>query len=270
MTVQAKPAAIRPTSSSSIATFTAKPFIAKAIVEEKQDHEIDPLDLPPPPPDMLAELEGSDKPDKESIRKPDPVRDFFDFLDEQEGKKLPGKLKSPFLQRGNTGSPSPNSSPNLNQFRSSGAPLDHQIAVAAAAAAQRNSSSNSPKMLNRNSVNSLPAQQQQQKLSPRPLLTTDFDALPEITSNNNNKTTITSSHQQPLINDNNNRQHPHYEQEVIQGEDQVWICRKCVAPIEAGQVAIFAERAGSDKCWHPQCFTCSICQVFTPLDDSCL
>lgn len=303
LTVSAKPATVRPSPTTSVLNFAApKPFIKVPIKEEP---EMDPMDLPPPPPDMLAGLEGDNKqPDKESIRKPDPVKDFFDFLDEQEGKKLPGRLKSPFLQRsadaGPTGktfnasarpfTPSPNSSPNLNQKRSSGAPLDHQIAAAAAAAAQRNSST-----MNRNSAPALPVQQ-------RPLLTTDFDALPEITNNNYQSSDRHTSSTAPLhhsINDNNNRQqqqleprqpspspaqhqlqpplHPHYEQEVIQGEDQVWICRKCVQPIEAGQVAIFAERAGSDKCWHPQCFTCSICQVssfhsisFAPVDDSWL
>jgi len=306
MTVTAKPATVRPSSTSSIPNFIApKPFVKVPIREEEP--EMDPMDLPPPPPDMLAGLEGDNKqPDKESIRKPDPVRDFFDFLDEQEGKKLPGRLKSPFLQRpadaGPTGktfnasarpfTPSPNSSPNLNQKRSSGAPLDHQIAAAAAAAAaQRNSS---PKTMNRNSAPALPAPSAIPKQQQRPLLTTDFDALPEITNNNNQSSDSNSRYTPstaPLlypINDNNNRQqqqqqqqqelrqpsppaqqdqqlqpplHPHYEQEVIQGEDQVWMCRKCVQPIEAGQVAIFAERAGSDKCWHPQCFTCSICHV---------
>ena len=26
-----------------------------------------------------------------------------------------------------------------------------------------------------------------------------------------------------------------------------------------GEVAVFAERAGQDKCWHAACFTCSEC-----------
>ena len=26
-----------------------------------------------------------------------------------------------------------------------------------------------------------------------------------------------------------------------------------------GEVAIFAEKAGKDKCWHPNCFVCNTC-----------
>lgn len=26
-----------------------------------------------------------------------------------------------------------------------------------------------------------------------------------------------------------------------------------------GEVAIFAEKAGKDKCWHPNCFVCDTC-----------
>ena len=29
--------------------------------------------------------------------------------------------------------------------------------------------------------------------------------------------------------------------------------------LKAGDVAVFADRAGSSKCWHPACFTCSDC-----------
>ena len=27
-----------------------------------------------------------------------------------------------------------------------------------------------------------------------------------------------------------------------------------------GEVAIFAEKAGKDKCWHPNCFVCDTCE----------
>jgi len=41
--------------------------------------------------------------------------------------------------------------------------------------------------------------------------------------------------------------------------EKIWLCQNCTQPIRGGEVAIFAERAGSDKCWHPNCFSCSIC-----------
>ena len=30
-------------------------------------------------------------------------------------------------------------------------------------------------------------------------------------------------------------------------------------PLKAGDVGVFADRAGPNKCWHPACFTCSDC-----------
>ena len=36
-------------------------------------------------------------------------------------------------------------------------------------------------------------------------------------------------------------------------------CEKCAKPLVPGDVAVFAARAGSDICWHPQCFVCKTC-----------
>lgn len=36
-------------------------------------------------------------------------------------------------------------------------------------------------------------------------------------------------------------------------------CEKCAEPLVPGDVAVFAARAGSDICWHPQCFVCKKC-----------
>lgn len=38
-----------------------------------------------------------------------------------------------------------------------------------------------------------------------------------------------------------------------------WKCEKCNEYLAVGDVAIFAEKAGKDKCWHPQCFVCQTC-----------
>uniref|UniRef100_A0A8C5MLV4 Prickle planar cell polarity protein 3 n=1 Tax=Leptobrachium leishanense TaxID=445787 RepID=A0A8C5MLV4_9ANUR len=37
------------------------------------------------------------------------------------------------------------------------------------------------------------------------------------------------------------------------------VCQKCGHQISAGDVAVFASRAGLGSCWHPQCFTCACC-----------
>ena len=37
------------------------------------------------------------------------------------------------------------------------------------------------------------------------------------------------------------------------------MCGGCGEEMRAGQVAIFAERAGEDTCWHPDCFSCWEC-----------
>ncbi|XP_066934592.1 testin-like isoform X1 [Clytia hemisphaerica] len=39
-----------------------------------------------------------------------------------------------------------------------------------------------------------------------------------------------------------------------------WKCEKCGENLMIGEVAIFAEKAGKDKCWHPNCFVCDTCQ----------
>eukprot|EP00112_Aurelia_sp_Birch-Aquarium-sp1_P023835 Seg727.2 transcript_id=Seg727.2/GoldUCD/mRNA.D3Y31 product="Prickle-like protein 1" protein_id=Seg727.2/GoldUCD/D3Y31 len=40
---------------------------------------------------------------------------------------------------------------------------------------------------------------------------------------------------------------------------KVWDCANCDEKLKGGDVAIFAERAGPDKCWHPECFVCFTC-----------
>lgn len=37
------------------------------------------------------------------------------------------------------------------------------------------------------------------------------------------------------------------------------ICQQCNRPISGGDIAVFASRAGSGCCWHPQCFQCASC-----------
>nr|CAD7459412.1 unnamed protein product [Timema tahoe] len=37
-------------------------------------------------------------------------------------------------------------------------------------------------------------------------------------------------------------------------------CQECAQPVHSGEVAIFAERAGENAMWHPQCFTCHTCK----------
>ena len=43
------------------------------------------------------------------------------------------------------------------------------------------------------------------------------------------------------------------------GSGQGWSCSGCEAAMLPGQPAVFAERAGADRCWHPACFSCSQC-----------
>ena len=40
---------------------------------------------------------------------------------------------------------------------------------------------------------------------------------------------------------------------------QVWSCAGCGGRMLPGEVAVFAERAGEDTCWHPDCFACCEC-----------
>lgn len=271
---------------------------------------------PPPPPEPTVESIESENPIQLASgnqRKEDPVRDFFDFLDEQEGKKLPGKLKSPFLHQAAASGQfnaaarpfgvSPVASPNLSQRN----PINVPSALSAnAPVASRGSS---PRLDSRRD-GTVPSPMNGNQPTRR-LLTTDFDYTPESSvakSNNNNNNPSQSI--MPICNNNNNNQSPimdrhtsaqrpnqsiqqgtkpppppppqekyvtgqipssssiaaaanqaNYQQEVIQESEQHWSCRKCCQPIQTGTVAIFAERAGSDKCWHPQCFVCSICHV---------
>ncbi|XP_077992769.1 testin-like isoform X2 [Glandiceps talaboti] len=39
-----------------------------------------------------------------------------------------------------------------------------------------------------------------------------------------------------------------------------WQCVQCGEQLTGGDVAVFAERAGPDKCWHPACFRCDTCK----------
>lgn len=272
--------------------------------------------LPPPPPPLQLTMESDDSLDVPRNRRQDPVMDFFDFLDEQEGKKLPGKLKSPFLHPAaasgslnTTARPFgvlPGTSPKLNQRNKTGLPSSADVA----AVAGTGSRGSSPRLGARDAIHipptagSLPNNNQ----ASRRLLTTDFDYFPDevSTSNNNNNQVpiiqnINNNNPSPLTNrrpsaqqhpskhqhpssvqekgknekDNNKyvtsqiplapvQQTDNIQQEIVFQDPEAqnaWSCRKCSQPIEAGTVAIFAERAGSDKCWHPQCFVCSICHV---------
>jgi len=38
-----------------------------------------------------------------------------------------------------------------------------------------------------------------------------------------------------------------------------WYCSGCNIPMFPGEIAVFAERAGRNKCWHPACFSCNKC-----------
>ena len=40
---------------------------------------------------------------------------------------------------------------------------------------------------------------------------------------------------------------------------QGWTCSGCGESMFPGDIAIFAERAGHEKCWHPSCFSCNHC-----------
>ncbi|XP_061679626.1 testin [Syngnathoides biaculeatus] len=41
---------------------------------------------------------------------------------------------------------------------------------------------------------------------------------------------------------------------------QSFSCRHCAQPMLVGDPAVYAERAGYDKLWHPACFVCCTCQ----------
>ncbi|XP_023664693.1 testin [Paramormyrops kingsleyae] len=40
---------------------------------------------------------------------------------------------------------------------------------------------------------------------------------------------------------------------------QAFSCHHCQQPMRQGEPAVYAERAGYDKLWHPACFVCSVC-----------
>jgi len=42
-------------------------------------------------------------------------------------------------------------------------------------------------------------------------------------------------------------------------EGRRWNCYRCAGSLNPGEVAVFASRAGEDKCWHPGCFVCATC-----------
>lgn len=44
------------------------------------------------------------------------------------------------------------------------------------------------------------------------------------------------------------------------GHKSKYSCQGCNLPMNVGDVAIFCERAGNDKCWHPACFSCYTCK----------
>lgn len=227
----------------------------------------------PPPPAPQSEVVLGERP------KFDPVREFFDFLDEQDGKKLPGKLRSPFLhQEAAAGNFNAAPRPYHEQRRDPGASTQRWSPV--------NSPLSSKKIPQRPSGaagggrggssqpihQSTPPQTRLNQSGTRQLLTTDFDYVPvddnRINNNppaaplNNNPPSKQAS--SPLQKVKETPQGPvRYEQEIFELPEQQWHCHKCRLPVQPGTVAVFAERAGSDTCWHPQCFCCSICNVST-------
>lgn len=44
------------------------------------------------------------------------------------------------------------------------------------------------------------------------------------------------------------------------GQQQTFTCNHCQQPMARGEPAVYAERAGYDKLWHPACFVCCTCQ----------
>ncbi|XP_033823725.1 testin [Periophthalmus magnuspinnatus] len=44
------------------------------------------------------------------------------------------------------------------------------------------------------------------------------------------------------------------------GGQQNFTCHQCRGPMRVGDPAVYAERAGYDKMWHPACFVCVTCQ----------
>ena len=229
-----------------------------------------PFDFPPPPPELLEPLESPGKPmppppefveSPEKVPPPpasnppqsrDPLFGFLDFLDDdKEAKKLPGRIKSPFLS-GNkfNSSPKPfSASPTADTFRQpkvpAGSPQFRPPGI-----------SNGPKRLLTTDLDNdpLPSRSPPAPLAP-PAHVYTIQMQPDSTKDhpasvNNNKSPI------PPVKDVSGS-----EKLIILEVEKVWLCQNCTEPVKAGEVAIFAERAGSDRCWHPQCFCCTICNV---------
>lgn len=282
-----------------IANFiTAKPFQAPRAsppppMEEERDEEFPPpppefVNLPPPPPELLQE-EAEQETDLEAEVLHREMRSFMDFLEDKEhGKRAttPARVKSPFIT-------------SASQFNSSPKPYGSPSAPPGSSGS---SGSSSPRMQRFGS----------QSPQTRRLLLTDIDMIPESAKNNNHahhtalnnnefpvipRTNFQHSHPHsistgpppappaPVVLQQQLDQHPHHlhhhPQEVQQQQhevpvqvEKIWLCQNCTEPIRGGEVAIFAERAGSDKCWHPHCFSCSICHeilaelVYFFVDDS--
>jgi prickle len=53
----------------------------------------------------------------------------------------------------------------------------------------------------------------------------------------------------------------HVQSRARAGEQlyKCWTCAGCGQEMFPGEVAIFADRAGAEKCWHPSCFSCTRC-----------
>jgi hypothetical protein len=54
-------------------------------------------------------------------------------------------------------------------------------------------------------------------------------------------------------------------QELTRCHFQGWRCAGCERAMYPGEVAIFADRAGTNKCWHPGCFSCARYGILLPL-----
>jgi len=211
--------------------------------------------LPPPPPPLLYDPEM----EEDAAILHQELKSFMHFLDEKDRAKrpTPGKLKSSaYMAAASTfnTSPKPYASPSGS---ASSSPLMPRFGCHSAAGSH--SASGSPKT--------------------RKVLITDIDLVPELKEDpahphrhhrfNNNTT--------PVNNNESAGSHPHSVRpmekrieippplvpvqipEVAVQVEKIWLCQNCTHPIRGGEVAIFAERAGSDKCWHPDCFSCSIC-----------
>lgn len=45
----------------------------------------------------------------------------------------------------------------------------------------------------------------------------------------------------------------------VHAQNNALTCDNCEESIGAGDICVFASRAGPSTCWHPACFTCSVC-----------